>query len=231
MRALATIAALLLAALQVLVGLVMLGSASSVVMGVIVLGAGTLTLAGATVTMAARSASTKGSALVAVGQLVVCALLVVLLWDQWTDSRALGVDGLVVGFLGVALLGSACVAFATTLAGSPASGQLAGLLLTGAFVVGGVWVTAAAAADTVSRIGCGRFHFDRDRWIESDALDQMQMGRTIVKCGTLDGRSRAEVRAMLGRVMSGAGNTELAGNLQITYDRAGHVSDVFDATD
>jgi hypothetical protein len=229
MRPLTLSVALLLSALQILVGLVMLGASSSVVMGVIVLAAGALTLAGVTVLIAAPSA--RGSALVVAGQLVACGGLAVLLWGEWTDSRALGVDGLAVGFLGVALLASAAVAFTMVLAWSLAPGQLTTLFLTGAFVVGGVWVTAAGAAVTVSRVDCGRFHFDRDRWSGAGALDQMQLGRTIAKCGTLHGRTRAEVQAMLGRVAHGAAGTDLAGSLQISYDGTGHVSDVFDSTD
>jgi hypothetical protein len=225
-RALTRASGLALGLAQILGGLITVaGGGSHRVSWSIILGAGVLALGGASVSIATSSA--RGCAPLALSQLVVCGVLVVALCHQWQDSRALGVDGVAVAVLGFCVLCSASVAFGTVLVWGPRPAPAAALVLTGVLAVGGIGVTAAGAAAEVSRIDCGRFHFDRGRWATSGVMGGIRMSRTIAECGTLEGRTRAEVRAMVGPVLE-TPRMDHAGMLEITYDDAGRVAAVRD---
>jgi hypothetical protein len=73
---------------------------------------------------------------------------------------------------------------------------------------------------------CGRFHFDPARWSTAGWADRQQLAGTLADCGTLDGRSRTEVRAMVGPVIRGQAGMDLAGGLEIAYDPVGRVASV-----
>jgi hypothetical protein len=80
-------------------------------------------------------------------------------------------------------------------------------------------VGPAAAAELAPHLGarravavsqdaeCEQFRFDRDRWLAASAVDEEHgeysdaeaIADAVVRCGTFDGATRAEVRRELGR--------------------------------
>jgi hypothetical protein len=86
-----------------------------------------------------------------------------------------------------------------------------------ALVAGAFGAVAGAVVLTAGDVGCERFRFDAARWAGGGddpgfgtTTARERMTATMLRCGTLDGRTHAQVRAMLGeggRLGGGGGET------------------------
>lgn len=215
--------------------------------------------AGATTVVAAMVAVTDvaggrrsavAAAVVAAAQVAVAGVVLAAALEHVAGWRSLGLSpGLLVVYGCVASACGALAVFAAWLAGGRRV-RLGALAATGAVTTTGAALAVGAAAAAATGADCDRFRFSPDRWAAgaddpgfATTSDRERIAATLVACGTLDGRTRAEVHAMLGprdrwssRHLGGdrwpVGWTgDLLGpgdgdELVVRYDRAGRVASV-----
>ena len=71
---------------------------------------------------------------------------------------------------------------------------------------------AASCAPGAGPIACSEFRFDAARW-RAEPQERQRQGRALARCGTLEGKTRAQVRRMIGRP-----DPELSSARHWTYD-------------
>lgn len=216
------IVAICACAVQALVALLVVLSpqGASQAIGVVALAATLATFVGAV--FGVVYGTPVGPLLVAAGQLVVAGLCAVKLVGAWDASRDLGVDGIGFAAVGVLMVGFATIAlFALMSAPVPA----AVLALAGAFAFAGLGAVVAGAAARATGADCDRFRFDPDRWLAGTWDDREQIEFSVVRCGSLVGWTRDQVRRLPATVPS-ADNWS---SLTFRYDRTGRVAQVTSA--
>lgn len=89
----------------------------------------------------------------------------------------------------------------------PLGRRAAGALVCGVTVLA-AGLALGCAALSVGPQGCGRFRFDRERWLadvpRGGSDETLTIAAALVRCDSLDGATRAEVRELLGRPHRGA---------------------------
>lgn len=151
-------------------------------------------------------AAQRAALAVVAGSLIAGAVLAAVRAAEENRIRDLGVpsEALVAGWL--VFFGATLLSLALLVAASPLGLRraLAASVAVAATVAGAGAVALAGAVQSAT--GCGDDRIDRQSWVAARAderdgavTDQERIAHAIVDCGLLDGRSRQEVRSILGR--------------------------------